>query len=89
MAIIVVCYSIPCNRVCDMQVSLLVCSAIPQWYKSLLFNELYYVSDGGTVWLDPVLDETGGAGKEELLPLIKEYGKFAYLEGTLRCFDWK
>lgn len=63
---------------------LLYYSAIPNWYKSLLFNELYYVSDGGTVWLDPVLDETGigGAGDAEMLPLIKEYGKFAYLEGN-------
>ena len=24
---------------------------LPDWYKSALFNELYYVADGGTVWL--------------------------------------
>lgn len=24
---------------------------LPDWYKSALFNELYYVIDGGTVWL--------------------------------------
>ena len=28
---------------------------LPSWYKSALFNETYFVSDGGTVWLD--LDE--------------------------------
>ncbi|VDQ14062.1 unnamed protein product, partial [Trichobilharzia regenti] len=26
---------------------------LPNWYKSALFNESYYLSDGGTVWLDP------------------------------------
>lgn len=26
-------------------------SGLPKWYKSALFNELYFVSDGGTVWL--------------------------------------
>ncbi|VEL11311.1 unnamed protein product [Protopolystoma xenopodis] len=25
---------------------------LPSWYKSALFNELYFISDGGTVWLD-------------------------------------
>lgn len=24
---------------------------LPDWYKSAIFNELYYISDGGTVWL--------------------------------------
>lgn len=28
---------------------------LPDWYKSALFNETYFVSDGGSVWLD--LDE--------------------------------
>ena len=36
----------------------LFCSAYPDWYKSALFNELYYVSDGGTVWLDPIPEKT-------------------------------
>ncbi|XP_014203632.1 non-lysosomal glucosylceramidase [Copidosoma floridanum] len=26
---------------------------LPDWYKSALFNELYFVSDGGSVWLRP------------------------------------
>ena len=25
--------------------------ALPDWYKSGLFNELYFVADGGSVWL--------------------------------------
>ncbi|KAG8303602.1 Non-lysosomal glucosylceramidase [Homalodisca vitripennis] len=24
---------------------------LPEWYKSAIFNEVYYVADGGTVWL--------------------------------------
>ncbi|KAF8569299.1 hypothetical protein P879_03462 [Paragonimus westermani] len=31
-----------------------VSSSLPDWYKSALFNELYYLTDGGTLWLDPV-----------------------------------
>ncbi|KAJ8304380.1 hypothetical protein KUTeg_017963 [Tegillarca granosa] len=48
---------------------------LPAWYKSALFNELYYVSDGGTIWLDPLED------KDKEAPLVQEYSKFAYLEG--------
>lgn len=25
---------------------------LPDWYKSAIFNELYFISDGGTVWLN-------------------------------------
>lgn len=32
----------------------IVLSGFPAWYKSAIFNELYYVADGGTVWLDPL-----------------------------------
>ncbi|CAL8080164.1 unnamed protein product [Calicophoron daubneyi] len=28
--------------------------SLPNWYKSALFNELYYLTDGGTIWVDPV-----------------------------------
>lgn len=34
---------------------------LPPWYKSALFNETYYVGDGGTVWLD----DEGMAALEE------------------------
>ncbi|KAF4532276.1 hypothetical protein B566_EDAN007248 [Ephemera danica] len=49
---------------------------LPAWYKSALFNELYYVADGGSVWLE--VD-----GKEQLSPddPRREYGRFGYLEG--------
>ncbi|CAF1008695.1 unnamed protein product, partial [Brachionus calyciflorus] len=47
----------------------------PKWYKSVIFNELYYISDGGTVWFDIKDDPTC---KHEV---VREYGRFAYLEG--------
>ncbi|XP_049963211.1 non-lysosomal glucosylceramidase [Schistocerca serialis cubense] len=49
---------------------------LPDWYKSALFNELYYVSDGGSVWLD--MDFTDSKYPKDPR---KEYGQFAYLEG--------
>jgi non-lysosomal glucosylceramidase len=51
--------------------------ALPDWYKGLLFNETYYLVDGGTIWT---------AGKEGDVPTEKdalpepEIGHFAYLE---------
>jgi non-lysosomal glucosylceramidase len=53
---------------------------LPGWYKSALFNELYYLVDGGTLWTD------GGAEAEGEPPLSAaasagEFGRFAYLEG--------
>uniref|UniRef100_A0A8C7PN51 Non-lysosomal glucosylceramidase n=1 Tax=Oncorhynchus mykiss TaxID=8022 RepID=A0A8C7PN51_ONCMY len=63
-------------------------SSLPPWYKSALFNELYFVVDGGTVWteLPEDSDVSGGLRSEDGgLPaqpaIIKEYGRFAYLEG--------
>ncbi|MCS7286348.1 MAG: non-lysosomal glucosylceramidase [Anaerolineae bacterium] len=46
----------------------------PEWYKTALFNELYYLVDGGTIW------ENGRVGGQE----PEGIGRFAYLE----CFDY-
>ena len=27
--------------------------SLPDWFKSAIFNELYYIADGGSVWLEP------------------------------------
>ncbi|XP_065333183.1 non-lysosomal glucosylceramidase [Cloeon dipterum] len=51
-------------------------SGLPDWYKSAIFNELYFVSDGGSIWVE--VDES------EKLPADDprmEYGRFGYLEG--------
>jgi len=29
-----------------------VFSQLPDWYKSALFNELYFVADGGSIWIE-------------------------------------
>ncbi|HLF25013.1 MAG TPA: non-lysosomal glucosylceramidase [Anaerolineae bacterium] len=47
----------------------------PDWYKTALFNELYYLVDGGTAW------EAGQVGEPSTGESI---GRFAYLE----CFDY-
>ncbi|XP_041367827.1 non-lysosomal glucosylceramidase-like [Gigantopelta aegis] len=52
-------------------------SKLPAWYKSALFNELYFVSDGGTIWVDPIADSSA----ESSVDPVPEYSKFAYLEG--------
>ena len=31
--------------------------SLPDWYKSALFNESYFIADGGSIWLD-VSDDT-------------------------------
>lgn len=45
-------------------------TSLPEWYRMALFNELYYVVDGGTLWCYPA-DES---------PSDEDMGHFAYLE---------
>lgn len=47
---------------------------LPDWFKSAIFNELYYIADGGTQWLD--------MSKSDLPndDIRREYGRFGYLE---------
>ncbi|KAG8228817.1 hypothetical protein J437_LFUL008313 [Ladona fulva] len=49
---------------------------LPDWYKSAIFNELYFVSDGGTVWF--IMDDQDNLSSDD--PRI-EFGRFGYLEG--------
>lgn len=52
----------------------------PDWYKGALFNELYFLVDGGTFW------ESGEVGGPE--PETGEPGRFALLEGLdYRFYD--
>lgn len=55
------------------------CRTLPDWYKGALFNETYYVSDGGSLWFLPD-DEDVMTYKENDDPRLT-YGRFAYLEG--------
>ncbi len=66
------------------QAPILADSARPDWYKGALFNELYFLVDGGTVWTDGqpfrLADaaEPGGDAADDSL------GHFAVLE----CYDY-
>ncbi len=51
---------------------------LPDWYKSALFNETYYLVEGGTLWTAGQAE--GFPGVPEPLP-EPEIGHFAYLEG--------
>ncbi|CAH0551459.1 unnamed protein product [Brassicogethes aeneus] len=66
------------KQIYEWQAPVLNNESLPDWYKSALFNETYFISDGGSVWVSPSSEE------------IKEYkdndprktvGKFLYLEG--------
>ncbi len=47
---------------------------LPEAYKCALFNELYFIADGGTIWLDVINDPTASE-------YVRENGRFGYLEG--------
>ncbi|XP_046403432.1 non-lysosomal glucosylceramidase [Ischnura elegans] len=49
---------------------------LPDWYKSAIFNELYFVSDGGSVWF--IMEDCDKLSPHDVR---KEYGRFSYLEG--------
>lgn len=54
-------------------------------YKSALFNELYFVTDGGSVWVqyDDSWRDTEKQMSDLAVKQFKEYGRFAYLECML------
>ena len=57
----------------------------PDWYKAALFNELYYLLDGGTVWGREV--EPGGpAGGVAVAPGLIASGTEEF--GLLECVDY-
>lgn len=55
---------------------------LPDWYKSAIFNELYFITDGGTVWFE--FDENWAEHETHLSHYtkdkMKEIGRFGYLE---------
>ncbi|XP_044300731.1 non-lysosomal glucosylceramidase [Varanus komodoensis] len=73
------------QRIAAWQQPILENSELPPWYKSALFNELYFLADGGTLWVELLPDDAAalgaGQGLSQLLPVLREYGRFAYLEG--------
>ncbi|XP_074651855.1 non-lysosomal glucosylceramidase-like [Tubulanus polymorphus] len=70
------------KRIEDWQKPVLDNENFPDWYKSALFNELYFVSDGGSVWVDPLNPKDFHLAEGQSIPDVwQDYGKFAYLEG--------
>jgi non-lysosomal glucosylceramidase len=48
----------------DWQAAILADDSLPAWYRQALFNELYYVVDGGTVWCHPLAPAESAASTE-------------------------
>ncbi|CAB3398100.1 unnamed protein product [Caenorhabditis bovis] len=55
---------------------------LPDWYKSALFNELYYVSDGSCVWFeyDDNWKQEETLMSNESIEHFNEFGRFGYME---------
>jgi non-lysosomal glucosylceramidase len=67
------------------QAPILADPARPDWYKSALFNELYFLVDGGTVWTD------GEPFRADARPVDPEDGHVADSLGhfaVLECYDY-
>lgn len=60
------------QAIIDWQAPILADEARPLWYKTALFNELYYLADGGSAW------EHGRVSEPD--PGPDYFGRFAYLE---------
>jgi len=59
--------------------NIIIFRSLPDWYKSALFNESYFIADGGSVWLDVSEDTT-------LPDHVRKWGRFGYLEGSYSLF---
>eukprot|EP01118_Nematostelium_gracile_P005718 TRINITY_DN1816_c0_g1_i1.p1 TRINITY_DN1816_c0_g1~~TRINITY_DN1816_c0_g1_i1.p1 ORF type:complete len:922 (-),score=224.06 TRINITY_DN1816_c0_g1_i1:38-2803(-) len=65
------------------QEPVLIDDHLPNYYKGALFNELYYLVDGGTVWTVecPTAIDRNCQRKHHNHETSEEIGHFAYLEG--------
>ncbi|ODN01681.1 Non-lysosomal glucosylceramidase [Orchesella cincta] len=67
------------NAIESWQRSVVSDEKLPDWFKSAIFNELYFVSDGGTLWLDyDTLSLPKTVTQKD--DIRAEVGRFAYLE---------
>lgn len=53
-------------------------SNLPDWYKGALFNETYFISDGGSLWLTVDAEEMSTLSQHDPR---RKVGRFIYLEG--------
>ncbi|KAL5971623.1 Non-lysosomal glucosylceramidase [Taenia solium] len=63
----------------DWQAPILSNPNLPDWYKSALFNELYFISDGGTVWLDP-LPYASDAHEEPPIDVVRKHNPYVSVD---------
>ncbi|XP_072378819.1 non-lysosomal glucosylceramidase [Diabrotica undecimpunctata] len=73
-------YTIWEDSIYNWQRDVLEDSKLPDWYKGALFNETYFVSDGGSLWLCLNEEEKKRLASNDNDPR-NAYGHFAYLEG--------
>jgi non-lysosomal glucosylceramidase len=68
------------------QAPILADPARPEWYKQALFNELYFMVDGGTLWTDgpPIPAEGSTPLPDPAAASGGPMGRFAQIE----CFDY-
>ncbi|CAJ0582793.1 unnamed protein product, partial [Mesorhabditis spiculigera] len=70
------------QRITAWQSPILEHKILPDWFKSCLLNELYYISDGSTIWVE--FDEQWLNDEPGLSPLTvqqyRQYGRFGYAE---------
>ncbi|KRY88424.1 AP-1 complex subunit gamma-1 [Trichinella pseudospiralis] len=70
------------SKIDEWQEPILKNEKLPKWYKSAIFNELYYLTDGGSVWVK--YDQRWRDDEPHLsdysVDVFKAFGRFAYLE---------
>ena len=70
------------------QAPILASTNRPAWYKAALFNELYFLVDGATIWHDgpvqPVAPDDGGTLAAVRLHRTEDLAELALIE----CFDY-
>lgn len=70
------------DKINNWQNTVLLDEKLPLWYRNALFNELYYLTDGGSVWFnfDPSWRIDEPHLNEFTCKLMQQHGRFAYLE---------
>ncbi|CAG7829246.1 unnamed protein product [Allacma fusca] len=65
--------------ICKWQDTILKDTKLPSWFKSAIFNELYFIADGGSIWID-YTQESLPKLVDDTTNVRNDYGRFAYLE---------
>jgi non-lysosomal glucosylceramidase len=66
------------------QAPILAATNRPDWYKAALFNELYFLVDGGTIWHDGPVEPVAAGPSLDRLHRPGDLAELALIE----CFDY-